>query len=99
MIVVSGIVEIGAASVEAAVSAAAEMARATREEVGCISYAFYQDVESSGRFRVFEEWESEEALQAHFKAPHMATFQQALSRLEILGRDIKLYVVGESRAL
>ncbi len=99
MIVVSGIVEVGAASVEAAVGAAAEMARATREEPGCLSYAFYQDVESPGRFRVFEEWESEAALEDHFKTAHMATFREALGGLEILGRDIKLYVVGESRSL
>ena len=99
MVVVSGIVEVGASSVEAAITAAAEMAQATRNETGCISYAFYQDIEAPTRFRVFEEWESEEALQAHFQTAHMATFQGSLGRLEILARDIKLYGVSESRSL
>ena len=38
-------------------------------EDGCISFRFYQDLEDATRFLIFEEWETQEALEAHWKAP------------------------------
>lgn len=54
-----------------------------RAEAGCIEYAASVDVEPAlgvqtefgpDTFVVVEKWESVEALQAHFKAPHMAAY-------------------------
>jgi quinol monooxygenase YgiN len=57
------------------VIAALRMMAATRKEAGCISYSFFGDLTESGLFRIFEEWESQQALDAHFVSPHMATSQ------------------------
>lgn len=95
MIVVSGTFQIGASSVEAAKAAATEMAEATRHEQGCITYAFFQSIEDPTTFRVFEEWESDAHLKAHFEVAHMKVFREKLGQLEILGRDVKRYVVGD----
>lgn len=95
MIVVSGTFRLGAGSVEAAKSAATEMAVATRGEAGCITYAFFQSIEEPTTFRVFEEWESDAHLKAHFEVEHMKTFRAALGKLEVLERDVKKYEVGE----
>ena len=54
MLIVSGVFEIAPSDVPAARDAAEEMARATREEEGCFAYAFYEDIENEGTFRVFE---------------------------------------------
>ena len=94
MIVVTGLIEVGAGSVEGLVEAARTMAAATREEAGCVSYAFYQDIDAPTRFRIFEEWESEAALAAHFKAPHMAAFNQAVGGAEIKSINIVKFEPG-----
>ena len=74
MIIVSGVFEVEGADRDAAIAAAVRMATETRKEEGCQSYAFYGDFEDADRIRVFEEWESGEALERHFKTPHMAEF-------------------------
>ena len=94
MIVISGLIEMSEKSADAAIEAASVMAAATREEDGCLAYAFYQDIENPCRFRIFEEWRDAAALGRHFEAPHMATFRQALAGLEITNRDIKKYTVS-----
>lgn len=94
MIVVSGLIEVASESLPAAVAAARAMAAATREEPGCLSYAFFTDIESPTRIRVFEEWENAEALERHFRAPHMATFREALAGVEIRSREVKRYEVS-----
>ena len=58
-------------------SAAVEMMKATHEEVGCLAYVFSRDEMTPGRVNVFEKWESDVALAAHFEAPHMAEWRAA----------------------
>ncbi|MDF1735996.1 MAG: putative quinol monooxygenase [Minwuia sp.] len=99
MIVVSGVIRVAASSAATARQAVLEVAQATRSEDGCISYAFYADLEQEGAFRVFEEWEDDAALAAHFKTPHMAAFREKLSGLEFISREVHRYVVSESSQL
>jgi quinol monooxygenase YgiN len=94
MIVVSGTNEVAAADAPRAVEAAIALARETRKEPGCRYYAFYQDIESPGVFRVFEEWDDDAALKAHFETPHMAAFRAVLGELGVLNRDVKIYRVS-----
>ena len=75
------------------------MAVETRKEAGCLAYAFYEDLEAPGQYRIYEEWESEEALFAHFQTPHMAAFQAELRALGELSIDIKRYDSEGPRAL
>ena len=99
MIVVSGVVEIDPEDRDTALEAASRMAQASRQEEGCHAYAFYVDVEDPGRIRVFEEWESQEALDAHFQTEHMAEFRRALGGLRIRGRRIHRYEVSDRSEL
>ena len=62
---------------------AAKMAVAVRAEPGCRAYAVYQDIEVPTRFRIYEEWDDQAALTAHFMTPHMAEFNTSLTNLEI----------------
>ena len=99
MIVVTGVIEIDAEHVWPATTAAAKMIKASRAEEGCIEYCFYVDITETRRFRVYEEWESEEALQAHFATPHMAEFREALKSFRILDRKIMKYEVNSVQGL
>ena len=80
-------------------AAAIKVAEATRREDGCRSYSFYRDLENENVFRVFEEWESEEALKLHFETPHMAEFRRVLGDVGIVSRDVKRYIVSDVSTL
>lgn len=94
MIVVTGIATVAPESAEALKAAARKMAAASREEAGCHAYAFYEDLEVAGRFRVYEEWESAEALREHFATPHMKSFNAAIREARDLHIDISQFERG-----
>ena len=99
MLIVTGIIEVDSGDREAVLPAAAAMAVATREEDGCLTYAFYEDIENAGRFRVYEEWRDQAALDAHSRSPHMARFRSALQSVRIVGRAIVKYEAGAATSL
>ena len=52
------------------------------------------EVADEGVVRVFEEWQEQAALDAHFEAPHMAAFMGKMGGLGITGMDVKKYEVS-----
>lgn len=56
---------------------------------------FSADLDEPGRFRIFEEWESEEALRAHFASPHMARVQKAVGGLGVREMAVQRYEVAK----
>jgi len=59
----------------------AELVAKTNKENGCISYSLYQDAGDETHFMMFEEWESDEALAAHFKAEHFTRIVPQLKEM------------------
>ena len=53
---------------------ALEHVRRSRQEPGCLSHAVHLDCENPLRLVFFEEWESREALLAHFAVPESRGF-------------------------
>ena len=94
MIVIAGQIPIRADKREEAVAAALEMAAATQQEAGCISYDFHASLADPNLILVFEEWETAEALQAHFETPHMAVFRQKLPNIVAGKGKLKRYEVA-----
>jgi len=95
MLIVTGTVEVEETSIEGIIPVAAKMAEASRAEDGCHGYAFYQDIEKPTRFRVYEQWTDQAALDFHFSTPHMAVFRAALADISITAMDIKQFQAGE----
>lgn len=91
------IVEPGSAS--KVVDAVKKMEAATRQEAGCLKYAFSVDISDPGMVRVTERWESMDAIKAHMASPHMAEFNKAVGALQPKGLDIKAYEVAREVAL
>jgi quinol monooxygenase YgiN len=89
MIVVAGEIDIQMEDCDGFAAAALNMAHATRMEDGCIAYSFYADISFPGRFHVYEEWQSEEALAAHAASDHMKTWRETLGGLNVLSRDVR----------
>jgi quinol monooxygenase YgiN len=94
MLVIAGHIRIDPARRDEAVRAATQMQEETRREAGCISYTFSADLAEPGLFRLFEEWESPEALAAHFRAPHMARFQAAVAGLGVREMKVQRYEIA-----
>lgn len=99
MLVVTGVVELPENGVDVMKQAAVDMGRASRAEDGCYAYAFWQDLETPTRFRVYEEWRDQAALTAHAQTPHMATFRAALATVGVVSRDIVSFQAGPTTAL
>ena len=91
MIVIEGTVRIPPSNLAAARDVMEQMIRASRAEAGCIDYAYSVDVLDAGLIRVTERWESREALAAHFKTAHMATWRAFFPELGITDRSLRLY--------
>ena len=75
------------------------VAAASRDEAGCIDYRLYQSTEDANAFVFVEEWESREALDAHFATAHVATLMRALPSLLTAPPDVKFHDVSGSRTL
>ena len=94
MLVIAGIVRIDPDRLGEAVPAAVEMMEETRKEAGCISYTFSNSLSEPGVIHIFEEWDSQEALDAHFKAPHMAVFQGKMGGFGVKEMKVQKYEVS-----
>lgn len=88
MLIIAGSFRIDAAVRDAAVAAAREMMAETHKEKGCHAYTFSSDFADPTLVHLFELWESEADLHAHFATPHMARFQAAMGSFK--PRDFKV---------
>jgi quinol monooxygenase YgiN len=75
------------------------VARASREEAGCLGYRLYEDTETENAFVLIEEWEDEEALQRHFRTAHIAEFMSAFPATLSAAPDVRFHTVAGSRGL
>jgi quinol monooxygenase YgiN len=78
MIIVHGTIPIRPECREQALELARRMTEATQAEVGCVSYDFYVGLSDPSTLMLFQEWESMEALMAHFQTDHMDEFLKEL---------------------
>jgi quinol monooxygenase YgiN len=99
MIVVSGTLTIDPAKADLAQELTDKLVAETRKEEGNVAYEYSRSHADPGRWRVFEEWASEDALNEHMASPHMAEFMGAAGDLGITGADIQRYDVSEKSKL
>ncbi len=94
MLVVAGTITFDPARQAEMIAATRRVSEATRAEEGCLSYEFFADLTEAGRLHLFEEWEEERHLLAHFETPHLAEFYQELQASNVTSRDITRYHVS-----
>ena len=75
------------------------MLAASRAEDGCITYSYGEDVAERGLIRVFEVWRDSAAIEAHFKAAHMAVWRAACAEHGVSDRRLFAYETASERAL
>ncbi len=74
-------------------------AELVRAEPGCRDYVFTPNPHEPGEVRLFEIWDDEASLHAHFATPHMAQWREDTATLGITGRDLVRYEVESSAPL
>jgi quinol monooxygenase YgiN len=99
MIVVVGRVKTDADKREALVRVGQAIAAASRPEAGCISYRVYEDTEIPNEFVFVEEWETGEALKAHFETSHVGEFMRAILATIVAPPDVKFHTIESSMDL
>lgn len=98
MIIVEGFVRMeNIGDFEKVRTAAEAQISASRAEGGCIDYTYALDVVDPQIMRVLERWESWEALETHFKQPHMVPWREALAEVKFLERSLRAHEVKETR--
>jgi quinol monooxygenase YgiN len=94
MLIVAGVITLDAGKRGEADVAFEKMRAATLNEPGCIEYKAYAGRDDAGAVFMFEKWQDQAALDAHFASPHMAEFIAALGGLGVTGMDVKKYDVA-----
>jgi quinol monooxygenase YgiN len=93
MIVVAGSMRVDPAQRERFLAATRPVVAATRAEPGNVHYRYSRDDDDPSLVLIFEEWESDDALAAHFATPHMQEFLAVIPTLGITEGDVHRYEV------
>lgn len=99
MIIVSGTIVIDPANTERATELTTALMAATRQEPGNLAYGFYADVEEPGRYQLYEEWETQEAIDAHNASDHFAAFMAASAGLGIVSVEVNQFAVTDRKRI
>jgi quinol monooxygenase YgiN len=99
MIFVMGTAKMAPGELDRLTDAMATQMAATRAEDGCEAYNFSRDVLDPDLLHVAERWRDNDALAAHFKTLHMATFNAVLANAKVLSLSIKAYDGDNVRVL
>ncbi len=99
MLIVAGEVVVEEGAIDSARDALRTMEQETRKEDGYITYAFSLDISEPTTMRIFERWESQEALSAHMKTPHMAEFGATVGKIKPKSMSIKVYEIEKELSL
>ncbi len=99
MLIISGSIRLKPGDRTELVAATKTMMAKTSEEVGCRAYRFTFDLEDPDLVHIYEEWDDDAALSAHFAEPHMAEFGPILREHVADRGSIMRHDVSETRPL
>lgn len=78
MIIVHGRIPLLGEARDQALDLIAVMAHETRQEPGCLSYEYFISAEDPNLILLIQQWQSSEAMEAHFETDHLAWFLEQL---------------------
>lgn len=98
MIIIAGTIDLADPSKrDEAMRIAGPLQSKTRnEEPGCHAYVFAPDPCVEGRIGVYELWQDEASLAAHFEHPNYLNMRTALGQIGLKGADNKKYRIDLS---
>jgi len=93
VIVVEGSFRLPVENLAQARDAMARVVAASRDEPGCLAYAYAEDLLEPGLIRVSEAWVSGEVLARHLEAPHMQQWKEEREALGMTDRAMTMHAV------
>jgi quinol monooxygenase YgiN len=99
MIIVMGSFRLPLENFDVALPMMDKVIATTRNEDGCLLYAYSRDMVDPGLVRVSEQWRDRAALDAHFQTPHMKVWATERVGLGLSDRDIKVFESDEGVAV
>lgn len=96
MLLITGTIRLPPPRLADARPAMRAMIEASRAEPGCLQYSYAEDVLDAGLMHITELWDTRAHLRAHFRSDHIADWRAHWAELEISGRNLKLYEVGDA---
>ncbi len=99
MIIVAGKIVLAEGKFDAARPHMERVLRETRREAGCRTYTFARDVLEPDVIRIFEIWDSREALAAHGASTHIQAWRDALKEIGVAAREIRAWDADEGQPL
>ena len=94
MIVVRGRFRLPLDRIDDARPAMAKVIAASNAEPGCRVYSYSEDIGEPGLFRVYEEWYSHDAIEAHFASAHMREWQGLREAFGFCDRSVIAYEIS-----
>lgn len=98
MILITGHVILTPEHRERMIARGAEHSARSREEPGCLAHHSHVDVENDLRLVFVEEWESVEAVRAHFALPAARAFVAEMRALSPQPPAIRIYAAEDITA-
>ena len=71
---------------------AADVARASRNDPGCLGYEFQRDLEKPGHYTLVEHWIGVSALKKHLEQEHTKQIQAVFAELATTPRTAEIFV-------
>jgi quinol monooxygenase YgiN len=99
MLIVAGTITIEPGKRDDFLQARESSIKATRSEPGCLEYGFAADSLESDVVRVFERWETQEALNTHLGVLASAQPESGAPAIKVVGADILQYDIASSGPL
>jgi quinol monooxygenase YgiN len=94
MIIIAGSMQFHPDDRDAMLEAFGPLQAATQaEEPGCLAYSFSADPLRPDTVLIFEQWETADALEAHFRHPNFANAGATIGRFRRVSGSIKKYRV------
>ena len=92
-IIISGTVDLPPENTLRAIETARPLIEGALTEKGCLDYDWCPNPLVPGRIRVFERWESEEALAAHFQSEWYLKMREHIGGFGLIGAETLKYRV------
>lgn len=95
MLIVAGHIATAPGHRDAFIDAIQQMIPPSLAEPGCREYVFTPDPNDETKVRVFEMWDDQDALDAHFASDHMKAWQADRGEIEVTGAEVNKYEVTD----
>lgn len=94
-VLINCVIKIDPKQRDGALKEAAALIDMAREEPGCLAYDWGADGTLDDTIHVYEEWETQDSLAAHFTAPSYYKMSEHLAANGLLGAEARKFLVSK----